>query len=296
MAIMITEHREYPELAKKLGLEAIYFKREDLHPYGSHKGRSIPIMMDRYVKDGDLEFAISSSGNAAIAAARHAKNTNTARVRDGLAPITLDIFVSNNISDAKLQKISLSADKNTKILQTERPLQTLNEAINAGKRSLRQSTDDLALVGYKILALELSEIPDIGSVFIGTSSGTTAQALAEYFSTSTKPVQVHIVQTSSCYPMIGISVEGLPEERSIADAIVDRTTHRKNVLIPLIEKTGGRGWIATNADITMAMELAKRETGLQISTNSALSIVGAKKAKENRHPLRGAVVCMICGD
>ena len=64
---MITPHEEYPALASALGYKAgkgairLYFKREDLHPYGSHKGRSIPVMMDYYREIGDRSFAISSS-------------------------------------------------------------------------------------------------------------------------------------------------------------------------------------------------------------------------------------------
>ena len=61
-------------------------------------------------------------------------------------------------------------------------LQTLFTKIkDQNIKALRQSTDDLALIGYHALAEELLEISDISAVFIGTSSGTTAEALANYF-------------------------------------------------------------------------------------------------------------------
>jgi threonine dehydratase len=161
-------------------------------------------------------------------------------------------------------------------------------------RSLRQSTDDTALIGYESLAEELAEA---GTIFIGTSSGTTAQALAGYFIKNKLPIQVHIVQTSSCHPMSDAfgMYEG-PDERSDADAIVDITAQRKIALVPLIEKTGSRGWFATNENIRTAQELVKKHTGLDISTNSALSVAGAIQAAYAGHEIKGPVICIICGD
>jgi len=48
----ITPLEHYPTLAKAIGVSDLYFKREDLHPYGSHKGRSIPVMINNYYKKG----------------------------------------------------------------------------------------------------------------------------------------------------------------------------------------------------------------------------------------------------
>jgi len=299
---VLTPLEKYDELGSKIGFSGLYFKREDLHPYGSHKGRSIPIMMDHYYKNGDREFAISSSGNAALAAAIHAQK---------LGDIKLDIFVGNHVSPKKLERIRTIEAKsagNIRIMIKERPLQALTQVAQEGVRSLRQSTDDEALVGYKSLAEELVEsfidkksknaqTNKISAVFIGTSSGTTAQALAQCFLDNKLPIQIHIVQTSSCHPLAEkFDAYDGPDERSTADAITDITGHRKLALIPLIEKTGGRGWIATNEDIQAAQELAEKNTGLQISTNSALSVVGAMKAVYVGHKIDGAVVCMICGE
>jgi len=153
------------------------------------------------------------------------------------------------------------------------------------------------LIGYEPLAAELGEIKGAGAVMIGTSSGTTAQALAAYFTKKKLSIQVHIVQTSSCHPLSESfeSYDG-PDETSTADAIVDKTAHRKDVLIPLIEKTGGRGWVATNDDIRAAQELTEKHAGLEISANSALSVAGVMKATSIGWKFPGAVVCMICGE
>ena len=306
----MTPLEAYPALASAVGFPAIYFKREDLHPYGSHKGRSIPPMIDAYYANGDRRFAISSSGNAALAAALHAQHMNKT-LGVTAEPIELDIFVGKNVAPHKLEKLKAIADapesaSRIRVLIKERPLQALMQATDEGARSLRQSTDDTALAGYESLAQELAEATagksakggkEIGAVFIGTSSGTTAQALAAYFVAKKLPIQVHIVQTSSCHPMAdGFGAYEGPDERSIADAITDITAQRKPKLISLVEETQGTGWFATNEDIEAAQELVRKNTGLEISTNSALSVAGTMKAAEMGYEIQGAVVCMICGE
>jgi threonine dehydratase len=304
---MTTPLEHYPDLAAAIGVSDLYFKREDLHHYGSHKGRSIPVMIDKYYADGDRRFAISSSGNAALAAALYIRELNAKNTE----PAELDIFVGNHVAPHKLEKLKKIADapengSHIRILVKERPLQALTQAINDGIRSLRQSTDDTALIGYESLGEELAaELTTTkanpkkagGAVFIGTSSGTTAQALAGYFIKKKLPIQVHIVQTSSCHPLSDAfgMYEG-PDEKSDADAIVDISAQRKSALIPLIEKTGGKGWFATNENIATAQDLVKKHTGLDISTNSALSIVGAMQATYAGHEIAGPVICLICGD
>jgi threonine dehydratase len=289
---MLTPHQEYAELAETLGFSGLYFKREDLHPYGSHKGRSIPVMIDEYYTLGDRRFALSSSGNAALAAGLYIKELNSKNKEKA----ELDIFVGTKVDAAKLARLKKLTDDHVRVLTKERPLQALTLATQEGVRSLRQSTDDLALKGYTALAEELLQIPDLGAVFLGTSSGTTAQALAQYFTSEKLPVQVHIVQTSSCHPISDAfeTYEG-PEEKSIADAITDITAQRKNKLARLIEESKGYGWFATNEEIRAAQTLTKKHADLAISTNSALAVVGAMQAGYRGYEIEGAVACLICG-
>ncbi len=290
---MITPHQSYPDLAKAIGITEIYFKREDLHHYGSHKGRSIPEMIDHYHSLGERNFAISSSGNAALAAALYTKEINKTKTEK----IFLNIFIGQKINPQKKLTLEKLADDHVQILTKENPLQALTQANQEGFRSLRQSTDDLALKGYLSLAEELSDIKKIGAVFIGTSSGTTAQALADYFIKNSLPIQVHIIQTSSCHP-ISESFESpdTPNEISIAGAIVDRTAYRKDNLVALVKKTGGYGWTASNEDILTAQNFTKKYSNLEISPNSALSVVGVMKAAEIGYPIEGSIVCIICGE
>lgn len=290
----MTPLENYPKLAEKLGLSNIHFKREDLGHYGSHKGRSIPFMIDYYYEKGDRKFAISSSGNAALAAILRTVEINSSN-ND---PVELLVFYGQNISPIKKARLegSFTQKDNIRLLGKERPLQALHEATQEGYRSLRQSADDTAITGYQSLAEELDAIHDLGAVFIGTSSGTTAQALAQYFILKKRPVQIHIVQTSSCHPLseqFG-NYDG-PSEKSIADAIVDQVALRRDKLVPLIRKTGGFGWVADNQKIETIQKIVTQETGLDISANSALSVVGAAESIYSNNNIEGKIVCLICG-
>lgn len=273
---MITPNEEYAKLAAELKVPRLFFKREDLHPYKSHKGRSIPVMIDHYLQKGSKHFTISSSGNAARAAALYVKGKD----------IELDIYVGKKIQTNKLYALQELCDDKIRLHQVERPLQ---EMLRNGHTSLRQSNDDTALEGYKELAKELREIPDLGTIFIGTSSGTTAQAL----SMSLPDVNICIVQTTSCHPLAeSIGAMSDTQEESIADAIVDKTAFRKERIKQLINDA----YIVTNETIKNAQALTKTHTGIDISTNSALSVAGLMEAIYTGTDFNKTVVCIICGD
>jgi threonine dehydratase len=296
---MITPQQNYPDLARAVGILSLWLKREDLHPYGSHKGRSIPVMIDHYFEKGSRHFAVSSSGNAAHAAALYTKGLNE--------KIKLEILVGNHISDKKLKKLTDLTDENISVMRFERPLQSLTQKTADGSiQSLRQSTDDIALVGYESLAKELEEIKDLEAIFLATSSGTTAQALTEYFiknakgkmqNANKKPVEIHIVQTTSCHPMALEFINSVPsEEESDADAIVDITARRKDALIPLIQKTNGSGWIASNEEIRTAQELIEKYAKIKVSPNGALALAGLMQATFTGREWDGVVVCVVGGE
>lgn len=292
----MTPLEQYEELAKKIGNNPIYFKREDLHIYKSHKGRSIPKMIEYYYKQGKRRFAISSSGNAGLAGSLYVNDFNS----KNSDKIELQIYVGNNVNKNKLQKLrEIEKDSKDliKVLIKEKPLVALNQAIEEGYTSLRQSTDDISLIGYNELASEICQTKDVGAIFIGTSSGTTAQALGEYFIKNKYPIQVHIIQTSSCHPITDQfeNYDG-PEEKSLADAIVAKTTERLTKLVKIIKETGGYAWTATNQDIELAKKIVTENTGLSISNNSALSIVGIIQANYRSWSINGKVICIICGE
>lgn len=289
---MVTPHEKQDDLTKDLGLSAnfpVYFKREDLHPLGSHKGRSLPLMIDEKIKADCTHFAISSSGNAALAAGLYIQKLN----EEG-GDLTLEILAGKNISPHKLEKLEGLRGNGILLSLQDRPLQALfMKTQDPSIQSLRQSTDDTALIGYEILAEELLEIPKLSAVFMATSSGTTALGLANYFKKNKKNIEVHIVQTSSCHPIADSFVENFSsDEKSIADAIVDQTAFRKDAVAKAVES----GWIVKNEEIEAAQEIIGRTTGVDVSTNSALSVAGLMQAVYTGKEFKGAIACMICGD
>lgn len=294
---LVTPQTEEKDLARALGLPeqgaALYVKREDLHPYGSHKGRSIPVMIDLKASRGAREFVISSSGNAALAAMRYIREKN----RSG-AGLSLSVLVGKHIDPAKRMLLEAeAADAAISIRQEERPLQTLFAAVRDRKKeSLRQSVDDEALLGYHALAQELEAIPGLAAIFIGSSSGTCAEALASYFAAEGKSVEIHIVQTTACFPLAeGFDAAPTEKEASLADAIVDKVAHRKGSLTALIRKTGGSGWIASNEDIERAERLLSSEAGVTASANGALALAGLIKALHSGRAFKGAIACIVTG-
>lgn len=296
---MITPQETYADLDAALGGQSVFLKREDLHPLRSHKGRSIAHMIDIYVAKGVRDFAISSSGNAAIAAAMHIKALTGAR--EASATIRLNIFVGLHIDPAKLLLLKSLESANIILTQTERPKQELTQLTQKGVQTLRQSIDDTALAGYESLADELLMIPNLKAVFIGTSSGTTAQALGNFFKKYGRKVQVHIVQTTSCHPLADDFPQNTPiigaenEAASLADAIVDKTALRKMRVVEAVKESGGYGWIVDNDYIERAISILKNESKITATANGALGLAGLMLAQKAGWKWDGPVACIICG-
>jgi threonine synthase len=302
---MKTPQKPYPELAKKLGLPELWFKREDLHPYGSHKGRSIPLMVKEYAKLGIQNFVISSSGNAALAAIIAVQKHN----QNNKSNVSLTVFVGKNIDPKKFEHLKREiVDQNIQIKQTENPKQDAfqaeknssssdNTSTGSQVKNLRQSTDELALRGYIELADDLQKISNLQAIFIPTSSGSLAQALGEAFFKMKTNIQIHVVQTTSCHPIAEMfdTERAHLEDESIAGAIVDKIAHRKTKVIEAITNTHGSAWIATNEEIREAVSLIKDHTDFVVSYNSALALAGLIRAQKNNWTWNGPVCCLITG-
>ena len=291
---MITPQIKQLKLAKTLGLKIpLYFKREDLHPLGSHKGRSIPLMVEHYTKQGQTNFVISSSGNAALAAGLYIKKYNENHDNS----LTLKIFVGEKINKNKLDTLSKILTKQITIIVTKNPKQQAFQIDKNGQaKILRQSTDESALLGYEQLAKELSKIKKLSAVFIPTSSGTTAHGLYLGFKKLKLKPQIHIVQTSACHPMAAtFSPTNLTTTTSVAGAIVDNVAHRKEPVIEGIKKTKGFGWIANDTQIQDAINLVDQTEKIQLSPNSALAVAGLQQAIQTNWKFSGPIVCLITG-
>lgn len=280
------------KLTKALDIKnKIYLKREDLHPLGSHKGRSIPVMIETYLKQGVRDFVISSSGNAGLAAALYVKKYNQ---KNKNQTINLQILVGKKVEQEKLKSLKKLVNKNIILTQVENPKQTAFQIEkNTQALWLRQSTDNTALIGYEILAKELAKIKNLQAIFIPTSSGTTAEGLYNGFKKLKLKPQIHIVQTTACHPLVTGNIN---TDTSLAGAIVDKVAHRKQSILKIIKQTKGSGWIADDEQIIQAIKLLAKTEKIKVSPNSALALVGLQqfldKKKKNT---TGAIVLLITG-
>lgn len=303
---MKTPQLPVPALAAALNLTTeLWLKREDLHKNGSHKGRSIPLMIKEYARGSQREFAISSSGNAALAAIIDVGHHNKNKPTD---PLRLTVYIGTRIDAEKERRLreAIHDPSNILIVKTENPKQAAFQHGKNGAILLRQSTDDLALRGYTELAEELGKIPSLSAIFLPASSGTTAQGLFDGFKQITKGgfvPELHIVQTPSCHPLadavrniLGVPFAAFPEdEQSLATSIVDAVAHRSGAVALDVTESGGNAWIIANKEVERARELVKNITGLDISPTSALSVAALAQALEAGWQPRGTVVCLITG-
>lgn len=292
---MLTPQTKHPKLAHILGLtQPLYFKREDLHELLSHKGRSLPLMIDFHLKDGSKDFVVSSSGNAALASALYIKKLNQKR-KDKL---TLRIFVGEKIDITKFKKLKKLTDKNIILVQIKNPKQSAFQLQkNSQAAWLRQSTDDTALLGYEALAKELSKIKNLSAVFVPTSSGTTALGLDRGFKKLKLKIQIHIVQTAAVHPIVQhfSQLRCETETESLATAIVDKIALRKPALLKALRVNRGFGWVVCNQEITSAIKLVTKTEKIKLSPNSALAVAGLDQAIKNNWKFNGPVACLITG-
>ena len=297
---MKTPQLPAPALAAALGFsQELWLKREDLHHHGSHKGRSIPLMIDEAARFGTRNFAVSSSGNAALSAAITVENHNKSKPAD---PYRLDIWLSPRIEQKKITKLRglVSNSQFIKLHESERPQQDAFQfAKNDGVKLLRQSTDETALRGYLDLAKELARIPGLAAVFIPASSGTTAEGLYLGWQKTGVSPALHIVQTTFCHPLVDAisgTITPAGPERSLAGAIVDRVAHRRTTVALAVKTTGGAGWIVSNEELTSLKQLVKQTLNLDLSPNGLLALAGFRQALKKHRQFNGPVACIITGE
>ncbi len=303
---MLTPLINADRLATELSVPQLYIKHEDLHPYGSHKGRSIPLMIEKYASEGWQNFVISSSGNAALAAALFIKEYNAKNPQNKLH---LKIYIGYKINKEKmarlLQVVALPLRKKIKnFFQRIKPDITIKQTLNSkqsaflaeknGKtKNLRQSIDDLALLGYEQLAKELALLPNLSAIFIPTSSGTTAQGLYLGFEKLNLKPEIYIIQTPACHPFVP---SDLAEKTSLAKAIVDKTAHRQKEIAKILAQTGGEGLIVEDQELLAAEKIYKTfYPEDKPSYNSLLSLAGLMQKINAGKKFSGPVVCLFTG-
>ncbi|GAC1332449.1 MAG: hypothetical protein NVSMB17_11560 [Candidatus Dormibacteria bacterium] len=223
-------------------------KREDLNPTGSHKDRGAAEQVTGCLQRGQHVAVISSSGNAALAAA-------TRGARAGVQVVAL---LSPLTEPAKAEAIRRAGGR---VVVTTKPI---NFAIRlsrvCGWPDLRPSQSADALRGFASLGTELSlELTD-GVALVGyASSGTTFEAVGSALSAASRHIPLHPVQAGL--------VNGLSREfgragdgqRSLVGDLGVKVSTRSGEVTRLVRASGGQVWWVGDRDI--------REAGSALEAN-----------------------------
>jgi threonine dehydratase len=290
-------------------------KREDQNPTGSHKDRYIAFAVSSYIndfmktkkpEDADLiNFAISSSGNAAISAIRLINSEKDIRLK-------LYVFISDNLEKKKLQRIIAEVPElktcllkyrncdNAKI--TIKFSQTpLSDSIKFANKLnailLRGSNDPYGTQGFRTISKEiLAQLKEtsVDSVFIPCSSGTLFAGIAQGFEKLKNSIKLIALQTSEIHPIAkSYDKNFTPENASLAEAIIDRVAHRKTEIQKIIKNTQGTAFILENKEIQHAHNILKKYNIL-VSYEGAMCIAGIIKARRTGLNIKRPI-CIITG-
>lgn len=287
-----TLQKSYPSLAKKLGLPGFWIKHEYLNESGSHKIRLMKLLMKK-----KKNFVLSSSGNAAIAAAYYLNKYLSAK---GGGKVKLTIFVSKNISSNKWQRLKKAAGnaKNIVIKKTDRPKQ---QAFLFSKKHkavlLRGSIEKISPWAYHSLAKELSKIPGLKAVFVPTSSGITALGIHQGFKKLKKKIEIHLVQTEKIHSLAKDFDHNFSlSKKSLAQGIVDKTGLRKKEVVQAVKESLGSGWIISDQLLKKTKKIYNKEISPDfISYDALLSLAGVIKARKKNWPFSGQICCLFSG-
>ncbi len=198
---------------QKLNIDGktVLIKRDDLNYLKCSKQRSIPYWINEYIRANFSKFVVPSSGNSGIVAAFCALHSDEIE--------ELVVLLADTISDIKLQKyiltLNLSVDVNDLRLQgyhssklhiklTPDPRLEAFKLSKNGYINLRGSIDDKALIGFQSLSdevLQQTNIP-IHSIYVPSSSGSTALGIYHGFLRHNIKPAMHVVQTTRVFTLI----------------------------------------------------------------------------------------------
>jgi len=293
MIINNTEQKIYPDLSKKLNISEVWIKHEYLNESGSHKIRLLSHLFEKYISQGEKDFVISSSGNAAIAACYYLKKIKNSQ-------INLMVFVPSTMDSKKWKRLKLVSNNSPQI-KIKKSKKAKQEAFKFSKETgaifLRGSTEPQAEEAYINLGEEIGQIPNLQAIFIPTSSGITSLGIFQYFKKINQNVEIHIVQTEKIHSLSqNFDKDFKLKKKSLAKAIVDKTAKRKTDVIRTLQESAGWAWVISDKELKRAKKIIENNTDITgISYDSLLSIAGLLKAQKNDWKFKGAVCCLFTG-
>ena len=259
-------------------MSELLLKREDLNPTGSHKDRGAAEQVAGCLARGQRVAVISSSGNAALAAAARGS-------RDGVTVVAL---LSPLTPSAKAAAIEAAGGR---VVVTTKPI---NYAIRlsrvCGWPDLRPSQSEDALRGFAALGDELATQLQDGSALFGyASSGTTYEAVGRAVARAGRRLPLHPVQAGL---VNGLSREfGRPGngERSLVGDLGVKVSARAEAVVQLVRESDGQAWWVDDGAIAEAGE-ALQQNGHEVAPECWAALAGVRIAAASTRLGR---VCML---
>jgi threonine synthase len=273
-----TPLEDAPDLAAWAGVARLWVKREDTNPTGSHKDRGAVVQVTACVEAGCRVAVISSSGNAALAAATYGQAGRVAVVCL-LSPMTEPARVA-----------SLRA-AGARVVVTTKPI---NYGIRLSRvrrwPDLRPSQSLEAVRGFRTLGEELAtELLPGTAVFGYASSGATYAAMGEVFAERGTRLPLHPVQAGL---VNGISREfGRPGDgrRSIVGDLGVKVSDRAAAVVQRVRTSGGQSWWVDDDEITAAGD-ALQAHGYDVASECWAALAGVALAAAE---MEVAQACLI---
>jgi threonine synthase len=255
-----------PRLAGWAGIDKLWIKREDQNPTGSHKDRGARAQMEGCVARGEKFAVISSSGNAALAAARYGEAA-------GVAVVAL---MSPHTEPARVAQVATAG---ARVIVTTKPINyTVRLSRVCGWPDLRPSQSAEAVAGFQTLGQELAhDLEDGVSLFGYASSGTTYQAVGEVFAAARRRIPLHPVQAGLVNGLSRAFDRPGDGTRSIVGDLGVKLSSRADAVLALVRASGGEAWWVDDQQIREA-GARLRDNGYQVAPECWAALAGLSLA------------------
>ena len=223
--------------------------------------------MEACQASGDRVAVISSSGNAALAAATYGK----------AAGVSVVALLSPATEPARVAGIR---DAGARVVVTTKPINyTIRLSRVCGWPDLRPSQSE-ALAGFRTLGEELAaELEDGVPLFGYASSGTTFQAVGEVLAGAGRKVPLHPVQAGLVNGLSKAFDRPGDGTRSVVGDLGVKNTARADAVVRLVRESGGEAWWVEDDRIREAGDFLA-EQGYALAPECWAALAGLALAAE----------------